>query len=92
MKKIIFAVALTITGYSYAADWNECQYQQNPQQCMQGVPAWQQTPAPIQQSGQTGGVTQGRQIQLQQPIQGQFTKSTICNTVRNGNNYSTVCN
>ena len=65
MKKILFAYVLLMSMNAIAQNpnWNECQYQQNPQQCMQGVPAWQQTPAPIQQQG--NGVTQGRQIQLQ---------------------------
>jgi len=65
MKKLLtlgFLMA-SIYAWAQAPDWNTCQYQQNPQQCMQGIPAWQQTPAPIQQQG--SGVTQGRQIQLQ---------------------------
>jgi NADPH-dependent glutamate synthase beta subunit-like oxidoreductase len=64
MKKLLLiTLFLSSSVWAQAPDWNTCQYQQNPQQCMQGIPAWQQSPAPIQQQG--SGVTQGRQIQLQ---------------------------
>ena len=63
-KLLLTFLLLSAPAWAQAPDWNTCQYQQNPQQCMQGIPAWQQTPAPIQQQGNINQQPR-QQIQLQ---------------------------
>jgi hypothetical protein len=68
-NKIYFGFSLlflTSTCWSQQGNWQTCQYEPNPQQCMQGVPVNQQvapSSLPMQPSFSQGGTTsQGRQI------------------------------
>ena len=97
MQKIIFSAVAFITFNAFAQqpNWNDCQYQQNPQQCMQGVPSWQQTPATRgQEKDPRSGLMQGNSnYQLgSPPVQTNTYKQTNCMTTYNNGVAITNCN
>ena len=90
MRRIIISILAFVSLNTFAQQqpsWNDCQYQQNPEQCMRGVPAWQQTPVNSNQPAKDprSGLVQGNpNFQI-------GNGGTNCTTIKSGNQYQTNC-
>ena len=63
MKKLLIVVAILFNSFYVQPSWAQlatnCRLQPNPQQCMDGVPTWEQTPQNSTSKEPYSGLTKG---------------------------------